>query len=68
MTYAVAMHKDDWKTKIEFVYPDILMQECQEFKDDPNIVECMIHLSKEHPTTGWQLKDKVYGIHWAYIV
>ena len=66
VTYAIAMRKDDWLHNIQFVYPDVPMNECEAVKDQPEVIECMVHLSKEHPATGWQMRDGVYGIHSAH--
>ena len=67
VTYAVAMHRDDWTNSIEFVYDRLGLHDCQTYQD-PDVIECLIKLTGERPSTGWLLKDGVHGIHWAYKV
>ena len=68
VTYAIAMHKDDWNNNIELVYNEVSIDDCLVYDDSPNVVECLIRLTPEHPNTGWQLKSGVYGIQWAHRV
>ena len=68
VTYAVAMSYKDWTSNMVHAYPDMLLDGCHVTAKDPEIIECLIRLTKDHPFTGWQLKPDSYGIQWAHKV
>lgn len=64
VTYAVAMHKDDWSKNIESVYNEVPLFDCQVYSLMPDITECKVRLTPEQPITGWQLRAGAHGAKW----
>ena len=56
VTYAIAMTPDDWTVNLALAYPDILVDGCHFSKENPDLIECLIRLTPDHPVTGWQTK------------